>query len=113
MRSLFGPERKRKRKRVRSPLRREEGLRRSGPGHRRLRDKRDKRERSTCAGGEVLLADMDDRVDDSVDRLAQRKRHGGVRVQNRPLREEKRTVNRVFVLRIILKKGKVYIKSSS
>ena len=56
---------------------------------------------------------MDDGVDDSVDRLAQRKRHGGVRVQNRPLREEKWTVNRVFVLRIILKKGKVYIKSSS
>ena len=89
------------RKKVRSPLRREEGLWRSGPGHRRLRDKRDKRERSTCAGGEVLLADMDDRVDDSVDRLAQRKRHGGVRVQNRPLREEKRAVNRVFALRII------------
>ena len=81
------------RKRVRSPLRREEGLRRSGPGHWRLRDKRDKRERSTCAGGEVLPADMDDRVDDSVDRLAQRKRHGGVRIQNRPLREEKRAVN--------------------
>ena len=81
------------RKRVRSTLRREEGLRRSGPGHWRLRDKRDKRERRICAGGEVLLADMDDRVDDSVDRLAQRKRHGGVRVQNRPLREEKMAVN--------------------
>ena len=78
------------RKRVRSPLRREEGLRRSGPGHRRLRDKR---ERRICAGGEVLLADMDDGVNDSVDRLAQRKRHGGVRVQNRPLREEKRIGN--------------------
>ena len=98
------------RKRVRSPLRREEGLRRSGPGHRRLRDKR---ERSTCAGGEVLLAHMNDRVDDSVDRLAQRKRYGGVRVQNRPLREEKRIVNRVFALRIIIGKGKVYVKSSS
>ena len=98
------------RKRVRSPLRREEGLWRSGPGHRRLRDKR---ERSTCAGGEVLLADMNDRVDDSVDRLAQRKRYGGVRVQNRPLREEKRIVNRVFALRIIIGKGKVYVKSSS
>ena len=81
------------RKRVRSPLRREEGLWRSGPGHRRLRDKRDKRERSMCAGDEVLLAHMDDGVDDSVDRLAQRKRHGGVRVQNRPLREEKRIGN--------------------
>ena len=78
------------RKRVRSPLRREEGLWRSGPRHRRLRDKR---ERSTCAGGEVLLAHMDDRVDDSVDRLAQRKRHGGVRVRNRPLPEEKRIGN--------------------
>ena len=98
------------RKRVRSPLRREEGLWRSGPRYPCLRNKR---ERSTCAGGEVLLAHMNDGVDDSVDRLAQRKRHGGVRVQNRPLREEKRTVNRVFVLRIILKKGKVYIKSSS
>ena len=81
------------RKRVRSPLRREEGLWRSGPRHRRLRDKRDKRERSTCAGDEVLLAHMDDGVDDSVDRLAQRKRYGGVRIQNRPLREEKRAVN--------------------
>ena len=98
------------RKRVRSPLRREEGLRRSGPGHRRLRDKR---ERSTCAGDEVLLAHMDDGVDDSVDRLAQRKRHSGVRIQNRPLREEKRAVNRVFALRIMIGKGKVYIKSSS
>ena len=56
---------------------------------------------------------MDDRVDDSVDRLAQRKRYGGVRVQNRPLREEKMAVNRVFVLRIIIGKGKVYVKSSS
>ena len=40
-----------------------------------------------------MLADMDDGVDDSVDRLAQRKRHGGVRVQNRQLWEEKRAVN--------------------
>ena len=56
---------------------------------------------------------MDDRVDDSVDRLAQRKRHGGVRVQNRPLREEKRAVNRVFALRIIIGKGKAYVKSIS
>ena len=56
---------------------------------------------------------MDDGVDDSVDRLAQRKRQGGVRVQNRPLPEEKRAVNRVFALRIILGKGKVYVKSIS
>ena len=56
---------------------------------------------------------MDDRVDDSVDRLAQRKRHGGVRVQNRPLREEKRAVNRVFALRIVIGKEKVNVKSSS
>ena len=46
-----------------------------------------------CADGEVLLAHMDDRVDDSVDRLEQRKRHGGIRVQNRPLWEEKRAGN--------------------
>ena len=56
---------------------------------------------------------MDDRVDDSVDRLEQRKRHGGVRIQNRPLPEEKMAVNRVFALRIIIGKGKVYVKSSS
>ena len=56
---------------------------------------------------------MDDGVDDSVDRLAQRKRQGGVRIQNRPLWEEKRAVNRVFVLRIIIGKEKVYVKSSS
>ena len=107
MQSLSDPERGRKKESTFSIKMRR---RASGPRHRRLRDKR---ERSTCAGGEVLLAHMDDRVDDSVDRLAQRKRHGGVRIQNRPLREEKRAVNRVFALRIILGKGKAYVKSSS
>ena len=42
---------------------------------------------------------MDDRVDHSVDGLAQRKRHRGVGIQNRPLGEKQRAVDRIFALR--------------
>lgn len=52
----------------------------------------------TCAGGEVLLADVNDRVDDTIDGLAERKGHGGFRVQNRPLREQMRTSDGVLAL---------------
>lgn len=63
---------------VRSPLGPEGVPLRSDLVRRRLRERG--RERSTSAGSEVLLTDMDDRVDDAVDCLAQRERHSGVRI---------------------------------
>lgn len=66
----------------------------------------------THAHGKVLLADVHKRVDDSVRRLARRKRERGLGIQDGKLREQELRVERVLRLHVKRKKH-THVKRSA